>query len=253
MLGILGQSPDLGSVISDAEGTGRIGGCAGSLSTAIHRRLLLFRGQEESHLNVNYCCFPTSDQTGVMHYSPNSPMGPARFTAICRPTPPMTRSSRPRCLSWRISSIRIRDRDSADHPGGVQNLRYGPERRPAHRLRPMVAGARLWFRQGHCANHRCSQWRRGLSKFTTRTTLLNSDYKSYRLRNRAVFPFAVLIVNGPYHLSYQNKDEKSGQHSSGLQHFDSGVYRILAVRWLFPQEKATFDALVMSTSEAKKL
>jgi hypothetical protein len=35
--------------------------------------------------------------------------------------------------------------------------------------------------------------------------------------------------------------------------FDSGVYRILAVKWLFPQEKATFDALVMSTSEAKML
>jgi hypothetical protein len=35
--------------------------------------------------------------------------------------------------------------------------------------------------------------------------------------------------------------------------FDSGVYRILAVRWLFPQEKATFDALAMSTSEAKML
>jgi hypothetical protein len=35
--------------------------------------------------------------------------------------------------------------------------------------------------------------------------------------------------------------------------FDSGVYRILAVKWLFPQENATFDALVMSTSEAKML
>jgi hypothetical protein len=35
--------------------------------------------------------------------------------------------------------------------------------------------------------------------------------------------------------------------------FDSGVYRILAVKWLFTQEKATFDALVMSTSEAKML
>jgi hypothetical protein len=61
-------------------------------------------------------------------------------------------------------------------------------------------------------------------------------------------------VNGPYHLSYQNKDEKSGQHSlGGYSIFDSGVYRILAVKWLFPQEKATFDALVMSTSEAKML
>jgi len=35
--------------------------------------------------------------------------------------------------------------------------------------------------------------------------------------------------------------------------FDSGIYRIHAVKWLFPQEKATFDALVMSTSEAKML
>jgi hypothetical protein len=39
----------------------------------------------------------------------------------------------------------------------------------------------------------------------------------------------------------------------GYSIFDSGVYRILAVKWLFPQEKATFDALVMSTSEAKML
>jgi hypothetical protein len=35
--------------------------------------------------------------------------------------------------------------------------------------------------------------------------------------------------------------------------FDSGVYRIHAAKWLFYQEKATFDALVMSTSEAKML
>jgi hypothetical protein len=35
--------------------------------------------------------------------------------------------------------------------------------------------------------------------------------------------------------------------------FDSGVYRIHAPKWLFPQEKATFDALVMLTSEAKML
>jgi len=40
---------------------------------------------------------------------------------------------------------------------------------------------------------------------------------------------------------------------AGYSIFDSGVYRILAVKWLFPQEKATFDALVMSTSEAKIL
>jgi hypothetical protein len=39
----------------------------------------------------------------------------------------------------------------------------------------------------------------------------------------------------------------------GYSIFASGVYRILAVKWLFPQEKATFDALVMSTSEAKML
>jgi hypothetical protein len=35
--------------------------------------------------------------------------------------------------------------------------------------------------------------------------------------------------------------------------FDSGVYRIHDLKWLFPQEKATFDALVMFTSEAKML
>jgi hypothetical protein len=39
----------------------------------------------------------------------------------------------------------------------------------------------------------------------------------------------------------------------GYSIFDSGVYRIDEAKWLFPQEKATFDALVMSTSEAKML
>jgi hypothetical protein len=34
---------------------------------------------------------------------------------------------------------------------------------------------------------------------------------------------------------------------------DSGVYRIHAAKWLFHQEKATIEALVMSTSEAKML
>jgi hypothetical protein len=39
----------------------------------------------------------------------------------------------------------------------------------------------------------------------------------------------------------------------GYSIFASGVYRIHAAKWLFPQEKTTFDALVMSTSEAKML
>jgi hypothetical protein len=39
----------------------------------------------------------------------------------------------------------------------------------------------------------------------------------------------------------------------GYSIFDSGVSRIHAAKWLFHQEKATFDALVMSTSEAKML
>jgi hypothetical protein len=39
----------------------------------------------------------------------------------------------------------------------------------------------------------------------------------------------------------------------GYSIFDSGVYRIHGLKWLFPQEKATFDALVMFTSEAKML
>jgi hypothetical protein len=34
---------------------------------------------------------------------------------------------------------------------------------------------------------------------------------------------------------------------------DSGVYRIHATKWLLHQEIATFEALVMSTSEAKIL
>jgi hypothetical protein len=39
----------------------------------------------------------------------------------------------------------------------------------------------------------------------------------------------------------------------GYSIFDSGVYRIHGLKWLFPQEKGTFDALVMFTSEAKML
>jgi hypothetical protein len=35
--------------------------------------------------------------------------------------------------------------------------------------------------------------------------------------------------------------------------FASGVYRIHAAKWLFPQEKATLVALAISTSEAKML
>jgi hypothetical protein len=33
--------------------------------------------------------------------------------------------------------------------------------------------------------------------------------------------------------------------------FDSALYRKHTVKWLFPQEKATFDAISMSTSESK--
>jgi hypothetical protein len=39
----------------------------------------------------------------------------------------------------------------------------------------------------------------------------------------------------------------------GYSIFDSGLYRIHGLKWIFPQEKATFDALVMFTSEAKML
>src|ERR1035441_7421922 len=42
----------------------------------------------------------------------------------------------------------------------------------------------------------------------------------------------------------KNSSEKSRDRNSI---FDSGVCRIHAVKWLFPQEKATLDALVMST------
>jgi hypothetical protein len=50
-------------------------------------------------------------------------------------------------------------------------------------------------------------------------------------------------------------DKNSGRMGSvtisAYSIFDSGVYGIHAAKWLFPQEKATFYALVMSTSEAK--
>jgi hypothetical protein len=35
--------------------------------------------------------------------------------------------------------------------------------------------------------------------------------------------------------------------------FDSALYRNHAAEWLFPQEKATFDAVLMSKCEAKML
>jgi hypothetical protein len=35
--------------------------------------------------------------------------------------------------------------------------------------------------------------------------------------------------------------------------FDSTFYRIHGAKWIFPQENAAFDAVVISTSEAKIL
>jgi hypothetical protein len=35
--------------------------------------------------------------------------------------------------------------------------------------------------------------------------------------------------------------------------FDSAFYRIHVAEWLFPQEKATFDAALMSRCESKML
>jgi hypothetical protein len=35
--------------------------------------------------------------------------------------------------------------------------------------------------------------------------------------------------------------------------FDSALYRKHTAKWLFPQEKATFSAMAMSTSESKML
>jgi hypothetical protein len=45
----------------------------------------------------------------------------------------------------------------------------------------------------------------------------------------------------------------SAEIVAGYSIFNSAVYRIHAAKWLFYQEKATFDAVVMSTSEAKML
>ena len=40
---------------------------------------------------------------------------------------------------------------------------------------------------------------------------------------------------------------------TGYSIFDSAVYRIQGAKWLFPQEKATFQDLEMSASESKML
>jgi hypothetical protein len=39
--------------------------------------------------------------------------------------------------------------------------------------------------------------------------------------------------------------------NAGYSIFDSALYGKHTVEWLFPQEKATFDAVPMSTSESK--
>jgi hypothetical protein len=39
----------------------------------------------------------------------------------------------------------------------------------------------------------------------------------------------------------------------GYSIFDSGLYRSLSLKWLFPQEKATLYDLSMATSESKML
>jgi hypothetical protein len=54
------------------------------------------------------------------------------------------------------------------------------------------------------------------------------------------------------------RDQRSGNDAVGQfeksnPSFDFGVYRIHALKWIFPQEKATFYGVVMLTSEAKML
>jgi hypothetical protein len=46
----------------------------------------------------------------------------------------------------------------------------------------------------------------------------------------------------------------TGKHlCRGYSIFDSGLYRSLSLKWLFPQEKATLYDLSMATSESKML
>ena len=184
MLGILGQSPDLGSVISDAEGTGMIGWLRWELVNGKSTAVFSFSvDKKKSHLNVNYCCFPTSDQTGVMHYSPNSPMGAGAVHGNMQ-----TNTSYDQVFKATVpyhgeifidpdTGIVIRLITQAEFK--TSDMVQKEDRRIDYG--PMVAGAKALVPvKAIVQTIDVPNGDAGSSKFTTRTTLLNSDYKSYQ-------------------------------------------------------------------------
>jgi hypothetical protein len=75
-IALLGQGPVLSSVLQDAQTAGTISWLR--LETINKKTAAVYAfsvDKKKSHYAVNYCCFPASEQTGVMHWSGTSSAG----------------------------------------------------------------------------------------------------------------------------------------------------------------------------------
>ena len=75
-IALLGQGPVLSSVLQEARAAGTISWLRwetiNKKTTAVYAFSV---DKKQSHYAVNYCCFPASEQTGVMHWSGTSSAG----------------------------------------------------------------------------------------------------------------------------------------------------------------------------------
>jgi hypothetical protein len=79
MIALLGNGPALGSVIQEAEATGKINFLRWEAVNGKPAAVFAFSvDKKKTHYAVNYCCFPDVDQAGMMSYSARSASsGPA--------------------------------------------------------------------------------------------------------------------------------------------------------------------------------
>jgi hypothetical protein len=70
MIALLGNGPALGNVIQEAQTTGKINFLRWETVNGKAAAVFAFSvDKKKTHYAVNYCCFPDSDQAGVMNYS----------------------------------------------------------------------------------------------------------------------------------------------------------------------------------------
>jgi hypothetical protein len=73
MIALLANGPALGSVIEEAEGTGKINFLRWETVNGKAAAVFAFSvDKKKTHYAVNYCCFPDVDQAGMMSYSARS-------------------------------------------------------------------------------------------------------------------------------------------------------------------------------------